>query len=42
MEMFQTNVIEKIETYILFLITFSENRAVYVIMWPNFVERGRP
>jgi len=42
MKIFQTNVTKKIETHILFLITFFENRAVYAIMWTNFVERGRP
>jgi len=45
--MFQTNVVEKIKTHILFSITpplsFSlENRAVYQIMWKNNVESGRP
>ena len=41
-KMFQTNVVEKIETHILCSITFSENRAVYEIMWKNIVESGRP
>jgi len=41
--MFQTTVIEKIKTHILFSITFfKENRAVYEIMWKYFVEPGRP
>ena len=42
-EMFQTKVVEKIKTQILFSVTFFffENRAVYEIMWKNIVERGR-
>jgi len=40
--MFQTKVVAKIKTHILYSITFfSENRAVYEIMWKNIVERGR-
>ena len=40
--MFQTKVVEKIKTHILWSVTFfSENRAVYEIMWKNIVERGR-
>jgi len=35
--------VEKIKTHILCSITFfSENRAVYVIMWKNTAELGRP
>jgi len=42
-EMFQTKVVEKIKTHILYSVTFfPENRAVYEIMWKNIVERGRP
>ena len=42
-EMFQTKVVEKIKTHILgSVIFFSENRAIYEIMWENVVERGRP
>jgi hypothetical protein len=42
-KMFQTRVVEKIKTHILFPITFfSENRAVYEIMWKNIVQPGRP
>jgi len=40
--MFQTKVVEKIKTHILCSVTFFkkiENRAVYEIMWKNFVER---
>ena len=40
--MFQTRVVEKIKTHILFSILFSENHSVYEIMWENMVERGRP
>ena len=41
--MFQTRVVEKIETHILCSITFlSENHVVYEILWKNVVERGRP
>jgi len=42
--MFQTKLVEKINTHILFPVTFFslENRAVYEIMWKNIVERGRP
>jgi len=32
MELFQTKLVEKIKTYILCSITFSENRAVYEII----------
>jgi len=42
-EMFQKNVVEKIKTHILCSITFfSENRAVYEIMWKSMVETARP
>jgi hypothetical protein len=40
--MFQTQVVEKIQTHILVQEGFSENRAFYEIMWKNTVERGRP
>jgi hypothetical protein len=40
--MFQTKVVEKIKTSILCSITFSENRAVYDIVWRNIVEPDRP
>jgi hypothetical protein len=42
--MFQTKVVEKIETQILCLITpppHPENRALCEIMWKNAVERGQ-
>jgi hypothetical protein len=32
-EMFQTKLVEKTKTHILRPVTFSENRAVYEIMW---------
>ena len=31
--MFRTNTVEKIKTRILCSVTFSENRAVYEVMW---------
>ena len=40
--MFRTRIVEKIETHILCSVTFSENRAVYELMWKNIVEPGRP
>jgi len=40
--MFETKVVEKIETRFGFSIVFSENHIVYVIMWKNIVEPGRP
>ena len=42
MRMFQTKVVEKIQTYILCSITVSENRAVYEIMWKNMVKLDTP
>jgi hypothetical protein len=43
-EKFQTNVVEKIETCILWSTTLfpPKNRAVYEIMWKNIVQPGRP
>ena len=40
--MFQTKVAEKIETHFVFNNYFSENRAVYEIMWVNIVVWVRP
>jgi hypothetical protein len=37
--MFQTKVVEKIKTHVLDSITFSENRAIYEIMWKNTPDR---
>jgi len=41
-EMFQTKFVEKIETHFLYSIFFSENRAVYEIVWENIVQPDRP
>jgi len=38
--MFQTNVVEKIKTHILYSVTLFENRAVCEIMWKNKVSRA--
>jgi len=41
--MFQTNVVEKINTHILCSTTFiSENHIVYEIIWKNIVEPDSP
>jgi hypothetical protein len=41
--MLQTKFVEKIKTHVLFSATFfSENRAVYEIMWKYRVEPQRP
>ena len=41
-ETFQTNVVEAIKIHILrHNFFFSENRAVYEVMWKNIAERGR-
>jgi len=40
--MFQTKLVQKIKTHILCSISFSENRAVYEIMWENIVEPDGP
>jgi hypothetical protein len=39
--MFQTKVVEKIKTLILYSVTFFENRAVYELMWKNSVDPKR-
>jgi hypothetical protein len=39
--MSQTKVVEKIKTHILCSISFSENRAIYEIMWENTVKPDR-
>jgi hypothetical protein len=39
--MFQTELVEKIKTYILYSVTFSSNCAVYEIMWKYIVEPER-
>ena len=45
--MFQTKVVEKIKTHILYIyiyiyIYFFVNRSVVEIMWKNIIELGRP
>jgi hypothetical protein len=42
--MFQTKVVEKIKTHILFatIFFFSGIRAVYEIMWKNMVQPDKP
>jgi len=40
--MFQTKVVEKLRTRILYSVCFIINPAVYEIMWKNIIERGRP
>jgi hypothetical protein len=40
--MFQTKVVEKIETHFVFNKFLPENRAVYEIIWKNTVEPSRP
>jgi len=41
--MFETNIIERIKILMLFsIIFFSENRAVYEIMWKNVAQQDRP
>jgi hypothetical protein len=40
--MFQTKFVEKIKTHILCSVTFfSENRAVYEIMWKKYCRAGQ-
>jgi hypothetical protein len=34
--------VDKIETLFMLNIFFSENRAIYEIMWKNMVQPGRP
>ena len=40
--MFQTKVVEKLETHFVFGNFSFENRAIYEVLWTNTVERGRP
>jgi hypothetical protein len=41
--MFQTKVVQKIKnTFLTFHNLFSDNRAVYEILWKNIVFPGRP
>jgi len=39
---FQTKIAENIKTHILCSTTFSENRAIYEIMWKNTIQTERP
>ena len=41
-EIFQLTVVVKIKTVILCSVTFFDNRSLYVIMWKNITEPGRP
>ena len=41
-EMFHTKIVAKTKTHILSSVTFTDNRAVYEIMWKRMVETGRP
>jgi len=40
--MFQTKVVGKIKTHISFSITFSENCALYKVMWENLIKPVMP
>ena len=40
--MFPTNTVEEIKPRIFVHLLFSENHAVFEVMWKNIVERGRP
>ena len=40
--MFQDKVGEKIKTHILYSVNFSENRAVYEMMWNIMVQPDSP
>jgi hypothetical protein len=40
--MFQTKVVEEIKTRVFYTTTFSENRAIYDIMWKNMVQADMP
>jgi hypothetical protein len=42
MRKFSGKIEEKIKTYFMFNNFFSENSAVYKIMWENMVEPDRP
>jgi len=42
LEMFHTNIVEKIKTHILCPVTLYENRAFYGIMWKNVLVSDRP
>jgi len=40
--MFETKVVQKIKTQIMFNNVFPENYAIYEIMWENTVQPDRP
>jgi hypothetical protein len=40
--MFQTKVVEKIKTHILYPVTFFRKPCLYEIMWKNVLELDRP
>jgi glutamyl/glutaminyl-tRNA synthetase len=40
--MFQAKLVEKLKTHILCSTNFSENRAIYEMMWKNMEEPDRP
>jgi hypothetical protein len=42
MRNFSAEVVDTIKTHILCWVTFSENRAVYEIMWKSAVQPDRP
>jgi len=42
LETFQIKVVEKLDTHILHSITFSQNCAVYELMWKNMVQPDKP
>ena len=43
LEIFQTEVVEKLKTHFMFsMFFFPENGAVYEVMWKNIVELDRP
>jgi hypothetical protein len=42
MKMFQTRVVENINSHILCSVTFLKHHAIYEIMWKNIVQPDRP
>ena len=42
MKMFQTKVVEKLETHIRSITFFLKNQAIYEIIWKNVVQLVRP
>jgi hypothetical protein len=39
--MFQTNIVEKTKTHFMFEKFFSENRAIYDMVWKDMIEPDR-